>query len=200
MAAMREGSDGSLRADARRNRRQVLDAAVALLADRPQATMQEIADASGLGRTTVYRHFPRRQDLVEALFADVLREAGQTIDEALHEPGSPHELLCALGPRLIAIGDRYRFLEAHPDMRERAMTVGGEIGNPLASFLAEAQARGELRDDLPVAWMLTTLRGLAVVAMYELTAGRITVEEAGSFVGETVAAAFAPEHGRRRGK
>jgi AcrR family transcriptional regulator len=197
MASMHEGSDGSLRADARRNRRQVLDAAVALLAERPQATMQEIADASGLGRTTVYRHFPRRQDLVDALFADVLAEAAREIDEALQAPGSPHELLCALGPRLIAIGDRYRFLEAHPEMRERALTVGGEVGNPLAAFLSEAQTRGELRGDLPVSWMLTTLRGLAVVAMYELTAGRLTVDEAGSFVGETVAAAFAPEHGKR---
>jgi AcrR family transcriptional regulator len=196
MAPMTPSPDASLRADARRNRRQVLDAAVALLAERPQATMQEIADASGLGRTTVYRHFPRRQDLIDALFSDVLREAARTIDDALRAPGTPIELLCDLGPRIIAIGDRYRFLDAHPELRERALTAGDEVGNPLATFLAEAQARGELRGDLPVAWMLTTLRGLGVVAMYELTAGRLTLEEAGNYLGETMAAAFAPDHGK----
>src|SRR3954451_12367147 len=90
-------SAARLRSDARRNRRTVLDAAVALLAERPQATMQEIADASGLGRTTVYRHFPRRQDLIDALFSDVLRDAGRTIEEALRAPGTVRELLCALG-------------------------------------------------------------------------------------------------------
>jgi AcrR family transcriptional regulator len=185
-------SDARLRADARRNRRTVLDAAVALLAQRPQATMQEVADASGLGRTTVYRHFPRRQDLIDALFAEVLREAADTITDALRSAGSPRELLRDLGPRFIAIGDRYRFIDAHPDLRERALAPADEVANPLEAYLAEAQARGELRDDLPVTWILTTLRGLGVVAMVEVNAGRMTVEEAGRHVGETCAAAFTP--------
>jgi AcrR family transcriptional regulator len=185
-------SEARLRSDARRNRRTVLDAAVALLAQRPQATMQEVADASGLGRTTVYRHFPRRQDLIDALFAEVLREAADTITDALRSASSPRELLRELGPRFIAIGDRYRFIDAHPDLRERALAPADEVADPLEGYLAEAQARGELRDDMPVAWILTTLRGLGVVAMVEVNAGRMTVEEAGRRVGETCASAFAP--------
>ena len=188
--------EDDLRTDARRNRRTVLDAAVVLLAERPNATMQEIADASGLGRTTVYRHFPRRQDLVDALFVEVLREAWEAIAEALRDDGAAVDLLRVLGPRMIAVGDRYRFLEVHPELRERALTAGDEIGNPLAARLTEAQARGELRDDMPVSWMLTTLRGLAVVAMIEVTAGRLSVAQAGDLLGETLAAAFAPAGGK----
>src|SRR3954465_12123081 len=115
-----ETSDARLRSDARRNRRTVLDAAVALLAQRPQATMQEVADASGLGRTTVYRHFPRRQDLIDALFEEVLREAAEAIDAALEAPQTPRRLLCELGPAMVEVGDRYAFLEAHPELQERA--------------------------------------------------------------------------------
>jgi hypothetical protein len=63
-------------------------------------------------------------------------------------------------------------------------------GDPLEAFLTEAQQRGEIRDDLPVAWMLTTLRGLAIVAMVERQAGRMTTDEAGTYVGETLATAF----------
>jgi AcrR family transcriptional regulator len=191
-----ETTDARLRSDARRNRRTVLDAAVVLLAQRPQATMQEVADASGLGRTTVYRHFPRRQDLIDALFEEVLREAAETVGEAVQSATSARELLCELGPRIIAIGDRYRFLDAHPELRERALAPenseqsGGE--NPLEAYLSAAQRRGEIRDDLPVPWMLTTLRGLGVVAMVEITAGRMSVEEAGRHLGETCASAFAP--------
>jgi AcrR family transcriptional regulator len=189
-----ETSDARLRSDARRNRRTVLDAAVALLAQRPQATMQEVADASGLGRTTVYRHFPRRQDLIDALFEEVLREAAETVEDALRSATSPRALLCDLGPRIIAIGDRYRFLDAHPELRERTLSLAGESReDPLERYLAECQARGEVRDDLPVAWMLTTLRGLGVVAMMEVSAGRMTVEEAGKHVGETCASAFMPQ-------
>jgi AcrR family transcriptional regulator len=179
-------SDARLRSDARRNRRTVLDAAVTLLAQRPQATMQEVADASGLGRTTVYRHFPRRQDLIDALFAEAVRTAG-----------SARELLCALGPRFIAIGDRYRFVDAHPDLRVRALRPIDEVTNPLEAYLTKAQERGELRTDMPVSWILTTLRGLGVVAMVEVNAGRMTVEEAGRYVGETCASAFAPLSARR---
>ncbi|HWI74272.1 MAG TPA: helix-turn-helix domain-containing protein [Baekduia sp.] len=191
-------SDARLRSDARRNRRTVLDAAVALLAQRPQATMQEVADASGLGRTTVYRHFPRRQDLIDALFEEVLREAAETVQEAVGSAESARALLCDLGPRIISIGDRYRFLDAHPELRERTLAGAQEDGAnaPLEEYLAAAQARGELRQDLPVSWMLTTLRGLGVVAMVEVNAGRMTVEEAGRHVGETCASAFAQEMAR----
>jgi len=183
-------SDARLRSDARRNRRTVLDAAVALLAQRPQATMQEVADASGLGRTTVYRHFPRRQDLIDALFEEVLREAAETVEQALRAAGSARELLCELGPRIIAIGDRYRFLDANPELRERALTPNNDGDNPLETYFVAAQERGEIRGDVPVAWILTTLRGLGVVAMVEVTAGRMSVEEAGRNLGETCASAF----------
>jgi AcrR family transcriptional regulator len=188
-------SEARLRSDARRNRRTVLDAAVTLLAQRPNATMQEVADASGLGRTTVYRHFPRRQDLIDALFEEVLREAAETVNEALAVAASPRALLCDLGVRVIAIGDRYRFLDAHPDVRDRSLAGENAMdgaNNPLELYLAEAQRRGEVRDDMPVTWMLTTLRGLGVVAMVEVAAGRLTVEDAGRHVGETCATAFAP--------
>jgi AcrR family transcriptional regulator len=190
------------RADARRNRRTVLDAAVALLAQRPQATMQEVADASGLGRTTVYRHFPKRQDLIDALFDEVLREAATTMEEAVKEPRSARALLCDIGERIIAIGDRYAFLDAHPELRERALQgAGAGNADPLANYLAAAQKRGEIRSDLPVAWMLTSLRGLTIVAMVERQAGRMTTEEAGSYVGETLATAFlAPAAEDDRGK
>jgi AcrR family transcriptional regulator len=188
-----EPHDARPRADARRNRQTVLDAAVALLAERPSATMQEVADASGLGRTTVYRHFPKRQDLIDALFDEVLREAAQAIGRALESPETPHKLLCNLGPAMVAIGDRYAFLDAHPELQERALSVSSEEDNPLGVYLAEAQQRGEIRDDLPVHWMLTTLRGLAIVAMVERRAGRMDADEAGTFVGETMASAFKPQ-------
>src|SRR4051812_12758193 len=160
MSSMSSGTDASLRADARRNRRHVLDTAVALLAERPQATMQEVADASGLGRTTVYRHFPRRQDLIDALFQEVLRESGETVQEAIAHAGTARELLCDLGIRVIAIGDRYRFLDAHPELRERTLSGDGDAEgrDPLRTYLSDAQARGEVRRDLPVSWMLTTMR------------------------------------------
>jgi AcrR family transcriptional regulator len=65
----------STRSDARRNRDTVITAAIDLLGENPNASMQEVAAASGLGRTTVYRHFPSRETLLVSLFERVVEEA-----------------------------------------------------------------------------------------------------------------------------
>jgi serine phosphatase RsbU (regulator of sigma subunit) len=52
------------RADAEQNFSRIVDTAVRLLKADPRASVEQIADASGLSRATVYRHFPTRQDLV----------------------------------------------------------------------------------------------------------------------------------------
>ena len=112
----------------------------------------------------------------------MLAESAQTVRDAIAAATNARDLLCDLGARVIAIGDRYRFLEAHPELRERTLSGAGddrEGADPLHAYLSAAQERGEIRPDVPVDWMLTTMRGLAVVAMFEMSAGRMTVEDAG---------------------
>ena len=72
-AGVGSGEERPLRRDAQANRRQILHAAGQLMAERGLTTpLEDIAAAAGVGIATLYRRFPSREDLVEALFQDRL--------------------------------------------------------------------------------------------------------------------------------
>lgn len=71
------------RADARRNKQVVLDAAAAVfLRLGVEAPVREIADEAGTGVGTIYRHFPTRADLVVGVFKHQLDALGELGDQA----------------------------------------------------------------------------------------------------------------------
>lgn len=73
-----------LRRDAQENRERILVAARELFAERGlAATLDDVARRAGLGVGTVYRRFPSRDALVEALFEERILEMIRLIDEAL---------------------------------------------------------------------------------------------------------------------
>ena len=62
--------EGAMRADARRNRQRLIEAALAAFAEHgaDDASLDEIARRAGVGIGTLYRHFPTRQALLEAVY------------------------------------------------------------------------------------------------------------------------------------
>src|SRR5579875_2355856 len=75
-----------LRADARRNRERLVEAARKVLADQgPGASMDAIAKQAGVGVGTLYRHFPKRIDVVEAVYRDDVDVLVNSADRGLAE-------------------------------------------------------------------------------------------------------------------
>ncbi|MEW2358758.1 helix-turn-helix domain-containing protein [Spirillospora sp. NPDC029432] len=84
-----------MRADARRNRERIVEAALRTFAERgPAASMEEIAQVAGVGVGTLYRHFPDRRALLEEIASEALERLiafARTLapPPAAHDSGAP---------------------------------------------------------------------------------------------------------------
>jgi AcrR family transcriptional regulator len=105
------GTSPCLRADAARNRKLLVDAARTVFGERGlDAPLDEIARRAGVGNATLYRRFPRRRDLVAAVFVDTMRSVVAAATRAQEEADpwaafAGHvEFLCSLqaGNRALA--------------------------------------------------------------------------------------------------
>ena len=155
------------RADAERNRDKILTAARTAFAD-PDAevSMAEISRRARVGMATLYRNFPGRQELLEALYADevdAVCKAAETIDGE-----TPGAALVAWLHRFSAFTTSKRHIAAEllkqtdrsnplfKNNRTRVITAG----RPL---LAAAQHAGEIRDDLTLEQILDMIVAIATI-------------------------------------
>ncbi len=185
------GVKGEQRRDALANRQTVVESAIELLGLQPDASIQEIADHSGVGRTTVYRHFPGREELFDALIDEVFEQSIRETNEVLDREKPAHETLMAVSKLNIELGLRYRFIYTHLKLTKPTIQDHTRASDsPITKYLAGAQDRGEVRRDQPIAWLRAAFLSLTMLMVGEVLAQRFDPEEAGTVLGETLAAAM----------
>lgn len=153
-----------LRADARRNRERVIDAAQALIAsDGLALPVREIARRAGVGAGTVHRHFPTKQALLAAIVIDRVEKV---IDEAraLADAEDPGDALLRTLRRMLDEGTESAALKAALagtdfDLRTAAPNVARELRDALTTLLANAQHAGHVRRDIDIDDVLALLAG-----------------------------------------
>lgn len=186
-----EASTRAQRADARRNRDAVVETAIELFDRDPGASMGEIAVASKVGRTTVYRHFPTRDDLLMAMFGRVVEEAREMTLEVVERATSAEDLLRRLTPAMVRLGLRFRFLHTYRHLGQQALESSKQVpDDPIRLFLAEARERGEVRPGLSDQWIASTIQALAIAALDDLHAGFTDEASAELQLAETLVAAI----------
>ena len=174
------------RADAERNRERVLDHATRLLAQDPAAAIAEIAHAAGIGRATLYRHFPTREDLLAAIDERASREAEAAFAASRLAEGSATAALERLVAALLEIGDRYRFLLAEDLPEEHRRERDERLAAPLFALVERGQASGEFSPSMSPRWMLTVFGAVLVAALREITDGRLERDDAPAMVTATL--------------
>lgn len=185
-APERRAAAHARRADAVRNLAAITEAAMRVLAEQPGASMAEIAEASGLGRATLYRHFRTRAELVQAIQRQALATAADAVAACgLDDVPAPAALESAIRT-LVGIGDRFRVLAREASLDSRMLERQQAVAGPLLAVVQRGQASGELRADLPPAWILASLASLLVLAVREIAADRLAPDQAAALVTRTL--------------
>ena len=143
-----------LRADARRNRQRILDAAVEVFAEQGvDAQIDDVARRADVGVGTIYRHFPTKDALVAELVRQKFRVFTAHAREALDSDEEPFEVVATLLRRNAAFCARDAAVQhALSASGETAWTdAAPEIGELLElteTLVARAQAAGTMRADV----------------------------------------------------
>jgi TetR/AcrR family transcriptional repressor of mexCD-oprJ operon len=183
------------RADARRNIDAILTAAQECLVESPDATVAEIAKRAGVGRVTLYGHFPTRADLLDAVFRRVSEESNAVLD-TVDTNGEPAAALARLIGESWQIVNRFRAVLAAAEQElppERIRSHHDRHLERLAGLIRRGRLAGAFRTDLPENWLVTVAYTLMHAAAGETTAGNLTAADAQHAVLATVLAAYRPE-------
>lgn len=162
-----------LRADAARNRERILEAAAEVFAERGlDASLDDIAHHAGVGVGTVYRRFPGKAELVEALFEKAVDQVVDLAVEAETFADSWKGLVWFLegATRMQAEDLGLRDVVLHGAYGQERVAAARDRIVPVISRLVEtAQADGHLRADLVTADL--PIIELMVSAVAEYTSG-----------------------------
>lgn len=158
----------TLRADARRNRAQIIDAARTLfIRVGPDVPMEEIARAAGVGAGTLYRRFPDRSELIKAVTLDNFTRLAELAQRAERAEPDPGKALAGLLRSILELRLSITMNEVPARTRQAiqdspaVVEYRDELIAVVSRLLRRAQDRGAIRPDIGIG---DVALALAVVA------------------------------------
>lgn len=157
-----------MRADARRNYERLLDAARAAFAEHgTDAPLDDIAKRAGVGSGTLYRHFPTRLALIEAVFRLQIQSLTDQAGELLDLPDAGDALMRFL-QTVVAHSNTYRGLASalmaalHDEGSELSRSCHTMVYGAAGRLLDRAKREGAVRPDIDLSDLLKMTNGVAL--------------------------------------
>lgn len=175
----------------------ILDSAAEVLSRRPDATLQTIAKAAGISRTTIFSRYPTRDALLEALGKDALERIGDVMARVpTHELGDVAAVMSEVTGGLMPLGPRTMFLRVVPGWGNELDEHWEQAVTPLAVYIHKVQALGLLRRDQPGRWLVVSYIGLLFAAWDEIAEGEIGQAQAARLIVQSwlAASGYSPTH------
>ncbi|QFG22063.1 TetR/AcrR family transcriptional regulator [Actinomadura sp. WMMB 499] len=151
---MDEATGPSLRADAERSVRAILEAAERVFAEDPGATMEQVAAAAGVARTTIHRRFANRQALIDALASSAAHQLAQAVDDGRPDTAPPLVAMHRITANVLQVKSAWAFslgLPASPG--SEAAVLQQDIARRCIAVLRRAQADGLIDQAADLDWV-----------------------------------------------
>jgi AcrR family transcriptional regulator len=155
----------TLRADGRRSRRRILDAAAATIVESGDLGYSALARRAGVTRATVYRHFPSADDLLGEVSRELAASFLEPLLARMDEVSLP-EAWRMLAELVVTRGREHAALASEVSDMER-FARAAVADEPIEAFLRRRRERGEVQSDLPDAWAARVVRALCLGALAE---------------------------------
>lgn len=184
---------GRRRADAERNNAAIITAATDLFAREPDASMTDIARAAGVGRVTLYAHFPSREDVVRAVLRQAIDQSTEIIEGVRSTDLPPADALLHLirttWPQIGQFGRLYNAARRSLPAEEVRQLHDPPMAH-VRELIVQGRDAGRFRTDLPVEWLVSTVYALLHAAMEEVSARSFSHAEAGEALVKTLLGAL----------
>ena len=171
--AAAEATERPLHADARRNQQAVLESAEALFAVRgSKVRLEDVARHAGVGVGTVYRHFPTKEALVDAVLVGMHQSLLDDVDRALADP-VPGPAFATFLAEIVELHARHRVLAEQMSNDEIELSPASSLMRDLflarvSELVARAQEHGAIRSDVGPSDIAVLLIGITAAISGDL--------------------------------
>ena len=168
-------------------REALIEAAFDVLSRDPSAALSQVAERAGVGRATLHRYFPNRDDLVRTLAKVALDEMDRAADDACEGASSYGEALRLMLGALVPLGDRHGFLAREPLGSDK--DIDGEFERQqreTENMIDEAKREGVFAKDVPTKWIAQAYDHLLYAAWESVRAGDATPAQASDLAWRTL--------------
>jgi AcrR family transcriptional regulator len=159
-----------MRGDARRNRERIVEVAREVFREKGyDASLDLVAKRAGVGAGTLYRHFPTREALLDAVMQRWVDRVNEAAEKSLAHEGGAREQLLAWFESYVALISAYKGSPA------KITSAMGDLGSPIVTkcqalaqsterVLGQVAAEGALRDGVETLQVTRLVGGVATVA------------------------------------
>lgn len=164
----------------------IIEAGTRMLLSNRSAGMSEIAEAAGIGRATLYRHYKTREALIKKLALSCYEEFDTAYAPYLHLEGKAaiqkvFEVAMPMAQRFNFLIRRWSFVEEDEDLQR----VDAEAQYEMSYLFDQARKSGDIDKSFPDVWLAAFFDSLLVAACTLVEAGDASAEQSAIYATES---------------